>query len=131
MQFLQLSTLWKLLPFSIIITALPHGTRDIHTQTVRNITQFPDGTFVENIAIRSNGQALVTLLSAPELHLVDLDHGGCPHLIHQFPEVTGVLGIAEVEDDVFAVIAGNFSLTTLQGTQGLYSMYRFIICIAS
>lgn len=123
MQFFQLPTLSALLLFFTVTAALPHNTRDDQVQplAVRNITQFPNPTFVENIAIRSNGQALVTLLSTPELFLVDPDHGD-PQLIHQFPCATGLLGIAEIEDDVFAVVAGNVSLATFQGTQGVYSI---------
>jgi hypothetical protein len=127
--YFLLSGLWTLLSLSIITTAMPNMARNVQPSTVHNITQFPNRTFIENLAIRSNGQALVTLLNVPELHLIDPDHGGQSKLIHQFPDVTGVMGIAEVEDDVFAVIAGNYSLKTLQGTQGLCSMYCSFICI--
>jgi hypothetical protein len=124
MQFIQLSTLSALLLFFIGTAALPHYTRGDTNQplTVRNITQFPNTTFVENLAIRSNGQALVTLLSTPEIFLVDPEKGGDPQLVHKFAGVTGLSGISEIEDDVFAVVAGNLSLATFQGTQGMYQV---------
>jgi hypothetical protein len=80
---------------------------------MRIVHRFPKPTWVENIAARSNGDLIVTLLSAPELHLIS-PHASppTPSLIHTFkdtPGITSLLGITEIDQDVFAFIAGNAS----------------------
>jgi len=95
------------------------------TLSTRDIHQFPNETWVENLAIRQNGQIVVTVLSAPELYQVDPFNTNSPStLIHRFPEVTGLLGIVELQHDVFYVIAGNWSIHTLQTTNGSYSVSK-------
>ena len=87
--------------------------------TTRDIAVFPNGTWVENINILSNGQLLVTLLNVPELYQVDPRGIQEPRLVQRLPGVEGLLGTAEVAPDVFAVIAGNFSLATDVSTTGM------------
>ena len=95
----------------------PLPTHDIH--------QFPNETWVENLTVRQNGQILVTVLSAPELYQVDPFRTNTPAaLIHQFPGATGLLGIVELQQDVFYVIAGNWSIATLTSTNGSYSVWK-------
>jgi hypothetical protein len=96
-------------------TTLP--TRDIH--------QFPNATFVENLAIRQNGQIIVTVLTAPELYQVDpVQTENSPALIHRIPDAIGLLGIIELQQDIFYVIAGNWSVWALQSTAGSYSVWK-------
>ncbi|KAH8803531.1 hypothetical protein F5884DRAFT_683030 [Xylogone sp. PMI_703] len=75
--------------------------------------EFPNGTWVENIAVRSNNQILVTILvPGPQLYSIDPSQPGTPpELIYEFPNATALFGIAEYEPDVFAVIASTFSLS--------------------
>lgn len=92
---------------------------------LRDVWQFPNETWIENIAIRSNGQLLVTLLSTPELYQVNPTGTQEPTLVYRFPEALGLLGIAELESDVFGVISGNFSVRdianfTAANTPGRY-----------
>jgi hypothetical protein len=90
---------------------------------LRDVAQFPNTTWVENLAVRSNGNLLVTLLSAPELFQVDpAGNGQQPQLVHQFSNITSLTGIAEVEKDVFAVAGGNISLATLTSTKGSFHL---------
>ncbi|KAF2685509.1 hypothetical protein K458DRAFT_476909 [Lentithecium fluviatile CBS 122367] len=82
--------------------------------SVKKIYQFPFQTWVENIAVRSNGQLLVTLLNAPELHLIDPSTSPLTSkLIHSFVDVraTSLLGIAELSHDVFAVVVDQMPQT--------------------
>src|SRR3569833_189454 len=80
--------------------------------TIRELTQLPNPTWVENIAVRSNGQLLVTLFSSPELYQIDpTEKHPTPKLVATFPECLGILGITEIQEDVFAITKGNFSLT--------------------
>lgn len=91
----------------------------------RNIYQFPKGTWLENLAVRQNGQVLVTLLSAPEIYQLDPFHtNSSPVLINRIPKTTGVLGIVELQQDVFYVIAGNWSTSTFTSTNGSYSIWK-------
>jgi len=114
---LSASTCVNGLALSYTHTCATHPSRDIH--------QFPNGTWVENLAIRQNGQILVTVLSAPELYQVDPFHTNSPPtLIHRFPGAMGLLGIVELQRDVFYVIAGNLSVVTLSTINGSYSVWK-------
>lgn len=85
------------------------------------IFQFPPGpagnfTFFENIAARANGDLLVTMaVPQPNVFLLQNPASPCPTLAPLFsvPGVNGTNGIVEIANrpDVFAVIAGNLSLS--------------------
>ncbi|KAK4247493.1 hypothetical protein C7999DRAFT_32040 [Corynascus novoguineensis] len=67
---------------------------------IRNIHTFPKNTFIENIAVRSNGSLLVTSMSVPTLFTInpslsDPDASVLP----TFPNATGISGIAETAPD--------------------------------
>lgn len=106
MLWVHLSTLffWSLTATASIASAA----------RVRTVSRFPNGTWVENIAVRSNGHLLVTLLSAPEVWDVDT-LSGSRRLVAQFVPTPGVGagGIAEVEPDVFAVATNNLTVAPL------------------
>ncbi|KAM6478411.1 hypothetical protein HDV62DRAFT_382986 [Trichoderma sp. SZMC 28011] len=70
---------------------------------VRTVFQFPPDTFFENLAVRSNGEILASLLNEPQLFAV---------LVHEFTDSLGLAGIAEYEPDIFAVISGRFNIPT-------------------
>ncbi|KAJ2971813.1 hypothetical protein NQ176_g7511 [Zarea fungicola] len=90
---------------------------------IRNVTVFPNGTWIENIAVRWNGNLLVTLLNRPEVWEVE-PLTGHSELVYSFPEATGTLGIAEIEHDVFAVNVGNSTLpaTGVPGTWSIWTL---------
>jgi len=92
---------------------------------VNVVHQFPKPTWVENLAIRSNsgGDILCTILTAPELYLVDPSTGSAT-LLHTFPSVEGVLGIAQLGHDIFYVAGGNVSLETLVFTPGTWTVFE-------
>ncbi|KAJ4856828.1 hypothetical protein T069G_07725 [Trichoderma breve] len=82
---------------------------------VRMVFQFPPNTFLENLAVRSNGEILTTLLNDPQLFVIDpdLETGApLPVLVHEFTDSLGLAGIAEYEPDIFAVISGRFNIPT-------------------
>ena len=76
--------------------------------STNQIYQFPNGSWVENIAVRQNGDLLLTRLDVPELYSLDPAHP-IPTLVHRFTNATALLGIAEVSRDRFAVLVGNYS----------------------
>ena len=99
------------------------ATLEKKSSGVRTVYQFPNGTWLENLAVRANGQLLVSFLTAPDLYQIDPSSTteAPPVLIHRFPG-TGTLGIAEIDKDVFAVAAGNVTVTaTIPGT---YSVWK-------
>lgn len=96
------------------------------------IHQFPDPTWVENIAVRKNGHLLVTIVISPELYLIDpltssLDptSNKTATLIHSFaPSFAAVLGITETQPDQFYVVVGNLSLAPpLNAGLGTYTFW--------
>ncbi|KAL8898671.1 MAG: hypothetical protein Q9207_006588 [Kuettlingeria erythrocarpa] len=92
---------------------------------VHVVHEFAKGTFVENIAVRRNGQVLVTLVAPrPDLYQVDPLSTYPPILIHTFAGYTGAFGIVEVDPDVFYVVVGNVSLETLVFTPGASSVFE-------
>lgn len=95
-----------------------------HEYNTQLLYQFPNGTWVENIAVRSNNQILVTLITTPDLYALDPDKPGSePILLHSFVNATALFGIAEIEPDVFAIIAGTYSLET-GTTPGSFSIWK-------
>lgn len=92
---------------------------------VRTLYQFPNDTYVENLAVRANGQILVDPLSLAQLWLVDPLASGDALVVAEFPDVLGLTGVVEYRPDIFAVLAGNFNIATGDpgpGTWGLWSV---------
>jgi hypothetical protein len=94
----------------------------------RTIHQFPNPTWLENIASTRNGTILTGVLDATAaLHLIDLfaspsNTSGIDTLLYTFPSADSVFGISELEPDVFAVATGNYS-TTSGATEGSSSIW--------
>jgi hypothetical protein len=110
----------------------PRSDRLEQTSPGHLIHQFPDPTWVENIAVRRNGQLLVTIVTAPELYLIDplisaLDSTSnkTTTLIHSFaPSFKAVLGITETQLDQFYVIVGDLSLAPpIDAGLGTYTVW--------
>jgi hypothetical protein len=93
------------------------------------VHQFANPTWVENIAVRQNGDLLVTLISKPELYLIDPHLAAIkPHsdristLLHNFSPYTALLGITEVQPDRFFIIACNATLDPFDFAPGSYTV---------
>ncbi|CZR65099.1 uncharacterized protein PAC_14999 [Phialocephala subalpina] len=76
------------------------------------IHQFPLPTWIENLAVRSNGDLLLTILTSPELYLLNPSDPKEAVLVHKFEDVLGLSGVVEVKEDVFYVAGSNYSLAT-------------------
>ncbi|CZR52396.1 uncharacterized protein PAC_02273 [Phialocephala subalpina] len=96
-----------------------HGT---NLPNLYTIYEFPNPTWVENIAVRSNGQILVDLITSPDLYIMDPRPNSSATLIHSFPSLA-VFGITETTPDNFHLIAGNFSLSPLSIGNGTFSIW--------
>ena len=99
-------------------SAIPYHTGlEEHNTGITTIFQFSEkDRWFENLVVRSNDMILATELTSPNLWLIDPRQGfdgqqATPELVHRFPEYLGLLGIVEYRPDVFAFIAGNFSIS--------------------
>ena len=86
---------------------------------------FPAGSSVENIRVRVSGQILVTLSTVPELYQIDPFGNQTGGIVRSFGGYTSLFGIAELETDVFYIIASNFSgAPDNYGFQGTVSIFE-------
>ncbi|KAL6899911.1 hypothetical protein GGI43DRAFT_384086 [Trichoderma evansii] len=119
---MHLITLYATLAtFGSLASALPTKDARNASKTLRDVIVFPNDTWIENIAVRSNGNLLVTLMSLPEVWEVE-PISGSAELVYSFPNATVSLGIAEVGHDIFAVNVGNLSTPTT-GLPGSWSVW--------
>ena len=118
------STLLILCLFCYDSTALTAISHPNAPSPIRGGYVFPKGAWNENIAIRSNGQQLLTRLDTPEIYLLQLETWN-EHtvLVYRFPGVQALTGIVEIAPDVFAVIAGNYTLDS-GPTPGSWIVWR-------
>ena len=86
----------------------------------RDIYQFPNTTWLENLAIRSNGNILTGIIGRPELWQVN-PFTESASLVHSFTSVNSVFGITEYAPDVFAVAVGNYSPVLQHGSYSVWS----------
>ena len=86
---------------------------------------FPNGKQAENIKVRSNGQILVTLDTAPELYQIDPSRNQTGGPAQHFSGYSSLFGIVELIIDVFYVIASNFSgPPDYHGIEGSVSLFE-------
>ncbi|MCJ1395533.1 hypothetical protein MMC18_008419 [Xylographa bjoerkii] len=107
---LVLATVAQVLPFS-------------NDSAAGVIWTFENETWIENLAVRQNGEVLCTSLSRAALYLVNpFEH--IASLVHQFEPTEGLLGISEIENDVFVVASANVSLATSVSWPGSAKMWK-------
>lgn len=116
-------TMWARFAILLLVSAclsaarIPAAHSTKSGDPVRLLYEFPHDTYVENLAVRSNGQLLVNSLSFAQLWLVEPEDPGEVFVVYEFSGVLGLSGIVEYQPDVFAVLTGNFSIST--GDPGL------------
>ena len=107
-----------------LISALPH-TLDSRELEVQVVHSFPPGTWVENLAFRQSRDTVIATILTPLPQVYEVDpHTSQASLLHQFSGVTSLAGIAKLDQDVFYVIAGNFSFKSFSATPGSYSVWE-------
>lgn len=92
----------------------------------RTVFEWENGTWAENIAIRSSGDLLVTLMDRPELYSIN-PQTQAANLITDLEDETnaiGFLGITEMAHDVFIIIAGNFSIARGESDPASFSVWE-------
>lgn len=82
-------------------------SRDALPPSARVVYQFPNATFIENIATRSNGNILFTTFDRARLYTLDpTETDPEPRLVVQVPNITALTGIAEIAPDTFGITGG-------------------------
>ncbi|KAK3372654.1 hypothetical protein B0H63DRAFT_514015 [Podospora didyma] len=101
----------SLLPLFTFVSIAAHGAHSLPSNTpapARIIYQFPNSTFIENLAVRPNGHLLLGTFSNGSLYnLNPSSPQPSPSLVAQLPGVGALVGIAEISPDVFAVGGGD------------------------
>ena len=91
----------------------------------RLVYQFPNETWVENLAVRPCGSLLVTLVTTPDLYLLEpLAPDPKPKLVHHFSSSTWLTGITETGPDTYYLIGANGSYKTILPTPHSNRIYR-------
>jgi hypothetical protein len=122
-----LQGVFSMLYLVVVGIVLPYIRLDSSTLPLpsRVLYQFPKGSWIENLAVRSDGDLLLDLMSTLNLYLLNPRvEDSKPQLLHTFPDSLGLLGITEMQHDIFYVIAGNFSLTTGSDGPGNYALWK-------
>ncbi|KKZ63006.1 hypothetical protein EMCG_02622 [[Emmonsia] crescens] len=99
------------LPFAISLSLFSpvsaSSSNGRQSEVVRAVHQFP--SHLENIAVRSNGNRLISYLAArPTADIIRRT------VTHTFPNNHTVCGIQEIAEDVFAVINDILNLETIK-----------------
>ncbi|KNG47824.1 six-bladed beta-propeller -like protein [Stemphylium lycopersici] len=125
---LRLSVVFTFLVISILrapfvaTASLPFASQG----SAHTVFQFDNGTWLENIAVRSNGNLLVTLIDRPELYQIDPFHNTATLVtnLEDEADALSLLGITEMAPDVFVFIAGNFSIARAASDPASYSIWQ-------
>ncbi|KAK5658186.1 hypothetical protein OQA88_2159 [Cercophora sp. LCS_1] len=125
----MLPTVLNLVTCALATLSSPvHGLlHDRHSKLplpARIVYRFPNRTWIENIAVRPNGDLLLTTL-LPNASLYTLEDPQSPRarprLLHTF-DVDSLLGIAESRPDKFVVVGGDFSSRAV-GVPGTFAAW--------
>lgn len=74
---------------------------------LREIVQVPNVANAENLAVRHNGEILVTSTKTTSLFQISPNKAKAPIKVAQIPNAIGLGGITELEQDVFYVVASS------------------------
>lgn len=91
------------------------------TPSVSKIVEVEVDAHLENLAVRANGEMLVTRVDKPYLYLVN-PQNSTYFLIKDFENKTATLGIAEYQPDVFAICVGSANAATYMGIPGSWEV---------
>nr|POE88414.1 hypothetical protein CFP56_11642 [Quercus suber] len=107
-----------------LLSNYAHGSTLCPTKLIH---QFPQNTWIENIAVRRNGSLLLTSLLGLG-GLTSLDPAGNAHpvtIVDTFPGVNSTVGIVEARADVFFVIGSNYTIgATTRPEQGTNTVFE-------
>lgn len=117
-----LASLASLLVVGSQVAAVPHENRPQRVSTVYQVPKSQPNAWLENLAVRPNGQILATRFDVPELWLID-PITGQGQIIYSFPNANALTGITHIGNDVYAVGAGTINHTNVVPTPGSFSIW--------
>ncbi|KAJ5929488.1 hypothetical protein N7454_006438 [Penicillium verhagenii] len=93
---------------------------------VNTLYSFGDGTWAENLAVRANGQILLSRLDTPEVLQLDPTGVKAPITVASWNASTymGCLGISETNTDIFYVVTSGFVNDDFVLTSGVNSIWE-------
>jgi hypothetical protein len=95
----------------LTLLALTRALVASQTPPIRQIYTFPNNTFIEDIAVRQNGDLLITSMSVPTLFNLDpTADNPVPYIIHTFPNASGLANIVETAPNIFTLVAAVWDL---------------------
>ena len=84
----------------------------------------PNFCTLENVAVRANGDLLMTATSQPGVWYYNpRNQRKAPALLKTFPNATSTLGIVELTEDFFIVAVGNYSASDYSGIPGTFTVW--------
>ncbi|KAH7360244.1 hypothetical protein BKA65DRAFT_181159 [Rhexocercosporidium sp. MPI-PUGE-AT-0058] len=104
------------------------AVRSLPVSAFSTVYALPEGHYAENLAVRSNGKVLVTVIGAPEIWQID-PATSTGELLYTFPggpdEIYGncTLGITEYAPDIFAIVAGKFDISSVSGVVKTWAIW--------
>jgi len=115
---------WSNTPYTRVQKRSTNDTS--HTISPSTLFEFPNPTWLENFAIRPNGQLVITLISHPEIYIYDPITPGPPTKLFTIPGYLALLGIVEFTPDIFYFVAGNFSSAGSPEDEGIgtYAIFK-------
>ncbi|THV82463.1 hypothetical protein D6D27_08387 [Aureobasidium pullulans] len=105
-----------------IVSALPKRQSAPSNFTFSTVGTVPGAVNLENLAVRHNGDVLVTSIRSNTLFQVSSSRNTTASEVVQIPDVTGLTGIVELEKDVFYVAGTN--LTGSSSSPGSNGVWR-------
>lgn len=130
MMYFKLSSLFSLLllNFPSLSTSSPSPQSQARAVSLplpnHVVHQFPNPTWLENLAFRSDNTLLTTSpFPSASVYLVDPSDGSST-LVHNFPSVLALIGITELGHDKFYIAGGNFSLKSFTSVNESYSIFE-------
>ncbi|WQF82241.1 Putative six-bladed beta-propeller, TolB [Colletotrichum destructivum] len=122
MMFFELSAhrVFGLLAICFLPPALSTPISHENGTSVTTLQVIPETQSLENIAVRNNGDLLVTSVASSTLFGLSPDREHPPIPVARISGVTGLLGIAELEKDIFYVVGSN--LTSTENSNGVWKV---------
>ncbi|KAH8901303.1 hypothetical protein GQ53DRAFT_850860 [Thozetella sp. PMI_491] len=93
----------------------------------KQLYKFPDATWIENLAIRHNGELILSTISKNTLFTFNSIQSQ-PHVAIQLPNVTAVTGIAEIAPDLFVIPGGTVHEANVTFTNNFVFVVDFSGC---
>ena len=97
--------------------------RDFYPPNITLVYQFPNnGSWIENLVQRPNGDLLVTRLDACQLYSIN-PRSNSASLVNTFPNCDAATGITEIAKDVFVVLTATVKLQPFSVIPGSYAAW--------